>query len=92
MWIGGAAPATVAVAEELAVAVNLWDASPDAVARQATRTEVTWAGPPPVVGGLGPSDVGALVGTLARAGATWVVFGWPAPMEELVAGAERTHR
>jgi len=91
VWIGGGAPATNAVAEELGVAVNLWDATPEEVAAQRRRTEVTWAGPVPggASGGAAASDatstgaaaIGSLVARIADAGATWVVYGWPAPME-----------
>jgi alkanesulfonate monooxygenase SsuD/methylene tetrahydromethanopterin reductase-like flavin-dependent oxidoreductase (luciferase family) len=96
VWIGGGAAKTVAIAEEERVAVNLWAAGPEAVALQAARSEVTWAGPCPLAAGAdpaspaGPPDPGALealVAQLAAAGASWAVFAWPVPMEVLVAAA-----
>lgn len=76
VWVGGGAPATVAVAAATGAAANLWDADAAAVARQAAVTEVTWGGPVPedaegIVGVLGP---------LAAAGATWVVCAWPSSL------------
>jgi len=87
VWIGGGAPATVAVAEEEGVAVNLWGAPPEVVAAQAARSAVTWAGPAPQSpsGDVDGDQVGDLVGRLADAGATWAVFGWPVPLDVLVA-------
>lgn len=82
VWVGGGAAATVAVAEEERVAVNLWSAAPGQVADQASRTEVTWAGPAPD----GPSAVADLLVRLAAAGATWAVLGWPVPLEALAGG------
>ncbi len=88
VWVGGGAPATMALAEEEGVAVNLWDASEKAVADQARRTEVTWAGPPPQADRSGRApDLADRMGRLAEAGATWMVLGWPAPLEEMAAAA-----
>ncbi|MGH9088042.1 MAG: LLM class flavin-dependent oxidoreductase [Acidimicrobiales bacterium] len=81
-WVGDGSAATRAVAEAEGAAVNLWEASPDRVASQAARGEVTWAGPSPG-GRLLASEVAAL----AAAGATWVVYGWPVDLEELAAAA-----
>lgn len=86
VWVGGGAPATVALAQEERVAVNLWAASPGQVADQAGRSEVTWAGPTPSPGGGRPA-VEALVAELAGAGASWAVFGWPTPLESVVGAA-----
>jgi alkanesulfonate monooxygenase SsuD/methylene tetrahydromethanopterin reductase-like flavin-dependent oxidoreductase (luciferase family) len=88
VWIGGGAPATTALAAEEGVAVNLWDATFEEVAAQAARTEVTWAGPPPQADGSGRTpDLAARMGRLAAAGATWMVLGWPAPLEDVAAAA-----
>ncbi len=85
VWVGGGAPLTTAVAGRTGAAVNLWAADPAEVATQAARTEVTWAGPTP--GGDAGADgaVRALVDRLASAGASWVVLGWPAPLDALAA-------
>jgi len=87
VWIGGGARATVALAEDEGVAVNLWGAPPPVVADQATRSEVTWAGTPPEnsTGEIDRDLVVAWVRQLADAGATWAVFGWPAPLDVLAA-------
>jgi alkanesulfonate monooxygenase SsuD/methylene tetrahydromethanopterin reductase-like flavin-dependent oxidoreductase (luciferase family) len=97
VWIGGGGPATRQVAVDARVAVNLWDAGPGAVAAQAHETEVTWAGPSPepasggaAAPGAAPDGAAALAGLLPQlhaAGATWAVFGWPVPLEALVATA-----
>jgi len=91
VWIGGGGgdAKTVAVAEAEGVVLNMWAADPEQVARQSARSEVTWAGTPPVaVGGEpDPDAISALVAQLAAAGATWAVFGWPAPIEVLAAAA-----
>jgi alkanesulfonate monooxygenase SsuD/methylene tetrahydromethanopterin reductase-like flavin-dependent oxidoreductase (luciferase family) len=80
VWIGGGGRQTVQVAEDEGVALNMWTATPEDVARQAGRTEVTWAGPSPE-----PAAVASLAAQLAEAGATWAVFGWPAPIEVVAA-------
>ncbi len=99
VWIGAGSPATNAVAEDLGVALNLWDAAPEKVAAQAGRTEVTWAGPVPggASGGAAAPDAtstgaAAIISSVPRlvdAGATWVVYGWPVPMEALVRSVGR---
>ena len=92
VWIGGGAARTVAVAEDQGVALNLWGATPAVVADQTKRTEVTWAGPTPtgLDGHVDEAATGDLVSAVAAAGATWAVFGWPAPLEVLVAGSGRS--
>lgn len=85
VWVGGGAQQTVVVAEEEGVAVNLWAVVPELVALQARRSEVTWAGPAP----QSPPAVEALTAALAEAGATWAVFGWPAPLEALATAGGR---
>lgn len=82
VWVGGGAPATLAVAEGAGVAVNLWEATPEALAVQAGRGEVTWGGPLPG----GAVEMAERLGALRSAGATWAVCAWPGSLEE-VAGA-----
>jgi alkanesulfonate monooxygenase SsuD/methylene tetrahydromethanopterin reductase-like flavin-dependent oxidoreductase (luciferase family) len=79
-WVGGGSRATRAVAAEEGAALNVWDAPTDVVAAESVRVEVTWAGPPPPSGGLGP-----MVARLADAGATWAVLPWPVDPDELAA-------
>ena len=45
--------------------------------------EVTWAGPPPAA----TPPLAERLRALHEAGASWVVFGWPVDVEELVAAA-----
>jgi alkanesulfonate monooxygenase SsuD/methylene tetrahydromethanopterin reductase-like flavin-dependent oxidoreductase (luciferase family) len=89
VWIGGGSPATLAVAEALGAVVNFWSAPIDVVARQATRTEVTWAGPAPMESepSGGAARLRLLVQEMAQAGASWIVLGWPAPLEVLAEAA-----
>jgi alkanesulfonate monooxygenase SsuD/methylene tetrahydromethanopterin reductase-like flavin-dependent oxidoreductase (luciferase family) len=88
VWIGGGAPATTALAGEEGVAVNMWGVTPEQVAAQAALTEVTWAGLARQSDGSGgPGDLATHMDRLAAAGATWMVLGWPAPLEELAAAA-----
>jgi alkanesulfonate monooxygenase SsuD/methylene tetrahydromethanopterin reductase-like flavin-dependent oxidoreductase (luciferase family) len=87
VWIGGGARPTVALAEHLGVALNMWGASPDQVRDQATRSTVTWAG----TVGQHASDANSDDSENARrmlraaeaAGATWGVMGWPVDLEVL---------
>ncbi len=87
VWIGGGAAPTLEMAERIGATVNLWGASPEAVAAQAQRTAVTWAGNAPSA--ESDVDLGALVSGLRGAGATWAVFGGPVDLGRLamVSGA-----
>ena len=49
----------------------------------ADALEVTWAGPPPA----GPPTLTERLRALQRAGASWVVFGWPVDVGDLAAAA-----
>ncbi len=66
-------------------ALTMWDADParGRRARRRRRLEVTWAGPPPAAS----PPMAERVAALSEAGATWVVFGWPVDVTELVAAA-----
>jgi len=83
VWIGGGSRATVEIAVELGVALNLWEAQPTALSALAPRCQVTWGGPV-------PGDVASAaqwLSELARAGATWAVCAWPSSMEALAEAA-----
>ncbi len=82
VWVGGGAPATVAVAEVEGFAINLWNATPAVVAVESLRSEVTWGGTVPEEG---PEE---LLSALDAAGASWAVFAWPVDLHRL-AGAAR---
>ena len=86
VWLAGGAAARVVEARAAGAALNVWAADPLIVADRSQGTdalEVTWGGPPPR-DGVGLS---ATVGALARAGATWAIFGWPIEPALLVAAA-----
>lgn len=86
VWVGGRSRRTLAVAEATGAVANLWQAAPAEVAAQAARTEVSWGGMArPGDGGaaLDAAALSAVAAPLARAGASWVVFGWPVNLEQL---------
>ena len=64
--------------------LNLWGASPAAVAEHAAGGEVTWAGPA-VTGDA--AAIAAALRPIADAGATWAVLGSPTPIGALAEAA-----
>jgi alkanesulfonate monooxygenase SsuD/methylene tetrahydromethanopterin reductase-like flavin-dependent oxidoreductase (luciferase family) len=78
VWVGGGAHSTNRVAKDVGVAINLWDAAPEAVERAGAGCEVTWSGPSHERG-----ELARLLPALERAGATWAVFTWPVPLVDL---------
>jgi alkanesulfonate monooxygenase SsuD/methylene tetrahydromethanopterin reductase-like flavin-dependent oxidoreductase (luciferase family) len=85
VWIGGGAAPTLELAASLGAVVNLWQATPEAVAAQAASTAVSWGGTLPEDDG----DARALLRGLDEAGATWAVVGGvedPLRLLELAAG------
>jgi alkanesulfonate monooxygenase SsuD/methylene tetrahydromethanopterin reductase-like flavin-dependent oxidoreductase (luciferase family) len=89
VWIAGGAKARTEEARQAGVALNLWDADPELVTDRGQgpdAVEVTWAGPPPEPeAGLRDKVAG-----LARAGATWAIFGWPVDLDELAAAGRES--
>jgi len=97
VWIGGGSRATDRMAEESGLVVNLWGATPEEVAEQAARSEVTWAGVAPI--GQRGADLGAdqkadpsgavakFLRALEAAGATWAVFDSSSAIEVLASAA-----
>lgn len=76
VWVAGGAAARVEEARAAGAALNVWAADPALVAERsqgADALEVTWGGPPP----QDKASLSAIVAALARAGATWAIFGWP---------------
>ncbi len=85
VWVGGRAH-TTDIAHHDEVAVNLWAAGPEEVARQAALGPVTWAGPAPA--GVDRAHLRRLLGQLADAGAAWAVLA-PGVDPDLLADAGR---
>jgi alkanesulfonate monooxygenase SsuD/methylene tetrahydromethanopterin reductase-like flavin-dependent oxidoreductase (luciferase family) len=86
VWVAGGTTGRTQEARAAGVVLNVWDADPALVAARsgaADGVEVTWAGPPPKAS----PTVAETVRGMHRAGATWVVFGWPVDVDELVAAA-----
>ena len=91
VWIGGGTVGRRDEAHAAGAALNLWDAEAAVVAEHcayADGIEVTWAGPPPAA----MPALGKRVSALKEAGATWVIFGWPVDLDELVAAARDARR
>jgi alkanesulfonate monooxygenase SsuD/methylene tetrahydromethanopterin reductase-like flavin-dependent oxidoreductase (luciferase family) len=85
VWIGGGRAKTMAVADRVGAAVNVWGADAARVAALAADgREVTWGGP---VGRKVP-EVASRLGELARAGASWAVCAWPGSVEVVAEAAE----
>ncbi|MHB1209190.1 MAG: LLM class flavin-dependent oxidoreductase [Acidimicrobiales bacterium] len=67
VWIGAGAEATNALARELEVEINVWDATPARVAQLSASGPTNWAGP-------APDDLISTLDALDEARATWAVF------------------
>jgi alkanesulfonate monooxygenase SsuD/methylene tetrahydromethanopterin reductase-like flavin-dependent oxidoreductase (luciferase family) len=88
VWLAGGPGARITEVRESGAALNVWDVSPALVAGRSEgpeAVEVTWAGPPPGK----ESSLDVTVGALARAGATWAIFGWPIEPGALVDAASK---
>jgi alkanesulfonate monooxygenase SsuD/methylene tetrahydromethanopterin reductase-like flavin-dependent oxidoreductase (luciferase family) len=86
VWIAGGMAGRTDEARAAGAALNVWDAEAAVVAEKcayADGIEVTWAGPPPAA----MPPLGERVRALHEAGASWVIFGWPVDLDELVAAA-----
>ena len=89
VWIAGGPAARTTEALAAGVALNLWDADPALVVARAhgpEAVEITWAGPPP----SSNEELDGTVAAVARAGATWAIFGWPVDLDALAAAAAKT--
>ena len=76
VWIGAGAAATNELARSLGATLNMWNATPAAVAAAAQEGPVCWAGPV-------PSDLDATLDDLDAAGATWAVLSPHARVSDL---------
>jgi len=86
VWVAGGRVGRTVEACAAGAAMTVWEAEPALVAahvRASDAVEVTWGGPPPT----GAPSLDETVGSLHRAGVTWVVFGWPVDVGTLVSAA-----
>lgn len=77
VWVGAGGPPTNAIARRTGATLNLFDVAAEAVAAEARRGPVSWAGPLPK---RLPGAV-ALMRGLAAAGATWAVVASSNPVD-----------
>ena len=86
VWVAGGPAARTAEVLAAAATLNVWDADPALVSARTQgpdAVEVTWGGPPP----KGGATLESKTLELARAGATWAIFGWPVDPAALAAAA-----
>ncbi|HWE65807.1 MAG TPA: LLM class flavin-dependent oxidoreductase [Acidimicrobiales bacterium] len=86
VWLAGGGAARTAESRAAGAVLNVWDADPSLVAARREgpdAVEVTWAGPPP----KSEAALEQTVAGVARAGATWAVFGWPVDLDGLARAA-----
>jgi hypothetical protein len=84
VWIGDGAPATRAIASSIGSTLNLWNATPAAVATAAAESAVSWAGPAPSRDGrIDEAATAELLAGLTAAGATWAVLAPQVPISLL---------
>lgn len=86
VWIAGGIGGRTDEALAAGAALNLWDVEAAVVSERsayADGIEVTWAGPSPA----GAAPLAERVRALRKAGASWVIFGWPVELDGLVAAA-----
>ncbi|MGD1013508.1 MAG: LLM class flavin-dependent oxidoreductase [Acidimicrobiales bacterium] len=67
VWFGAGASATNQLARRLGAELNVWDATPEALAHESAIGATSWAGPP-------PEDLHGHLDALEAAGATWAIF------------------
>ncbi len=84
-WVGGGSAATNLMAQAVGATLNLWDASPERIARTVAKSSVpvTWGGPVPGSAGEAASQLR----NLGEAGATWAVWAWPSSLERVCEAA-----
>lgn len=82
-WVGAGGKATNDAARGAGVTLNFWGATPAQLAAEAAKGPVSWAGPIP-----GDAEQAArTLSSMADAGASWVVWGWPQSLETVVEAA-----
>jgi hypothetical protein len=83
VWIGAGAPRTNAIAREIGATLNVFGAAVGRVAELGRGGAVSWGG----VLAPGGASAATQLRTLADAGATWAVIGWPDSAAPVVAAA-----
>lgn len=83
VWIGAGGERTNAIARELGVTLNLYDAALSAVDTEARFGKVSWAGALP----RERASAAVLLRSLESAGATWAVVASTNPVQEIAAAA-----
>ena len=81
-WVGGSSPATIAVAQREADAVNLWEGTP-AQLQAVKGLPVTWGG----IVAPEPPQIAAQLESLRAAGATWAVCAAPHGPDRVIEAA-----
>ncbi len=82
-WVGAGSEATNEAARRAGITLNFWGATPARLAAEAAKGPVTWAGPIPG----GAEAAATTLSSMADAGASWVVWGWPQSLETVVEAA-----
>lgn len=82
-WVGAGSAATNRAAQAADVTLNFWDVDPGRLAEEAVHGPVTWAGPLP----SRPAEAARRITDVGRAGASFVVWGWPSSLEIVVEAA-----
>ena len=67
VWFGAGASATNQLARRLGAELNVWDATPEALAHESAIGATSWAGPP-------SKDLHGHLDALEAAGASWAIF------------------
>jgi len=83
VWIGAGAPRTNAIAREIGATLNVFGAAVGRVAELGRGGAVSWGG----VLARTRASAATQLRTLADAGATWAVIGWPDSAAPVVAAA-----
>ncbi len=82
-WAGAGNEATNRAAQAAGLTLNFWDVDARRLAAEAARGPVTWAGPLP----SRPDEAARRIAEVGRAGASFVVWGWPRSLELVVEAA-----
>jgi len=91
VWVAGGSAGRTTEAREAGASVVVWDSDPEIVAslgEERDPVDVVWSGPAP----RSEEALRDTVQSMARSGASWVVFGWPVDLDALVDAARTASR